>query len=147
MYVHPISTLRLTAMISIIIVPSAVRSALEMRNVPRSMVLGLGVIVTPLMRIIRSRLPHQQPHAAALCLPGTRVEHEASELATVDLQHDTGFACALCAALDPLHPGRVADGLVHGPVHGVLDGPAARQDRKSTRLNSSHVKTAYAVCC
>src|SRR6266704_5953515 len=26
-------------------------------------------------------------------------------------------------------------------------GPTARRDRKSTRLNSSHVSTSYAVCC
>src|SRR5690606_40837186 len=30
---------------------------------------------------------------------------------------------------------------------GHLGGFAAHQDRKSTRLNSSHVKTSYAVLC
>src|SRR5690606_39409663 len=29
----------------------------------------------------------------------------------------------------------------------VQVGPLQPQDRKSTRLNSSHVKTSYAVCC
>src|SRR5690606_41950034 len=34
----------------------------------------------------------------------------------------------------------------HGPVVGVLERAATR-DRKSTRLNSSHVKISYAVFC
>src|SRR5690606_40157910 len=34
-----------------------------------------------------------------------------------------------------------------GPVHGSLAGPKAGRDRKSTRLNSSHVKISYAVFC
>src|SRR5690606_41888778 len=32
-------------------------------------------------------------------------------------------------------------------VDGVLDGQRIVADRKSTRLNSSHVKISYAVCC
>src|SRR5690606_40219159 len=30
---------------------------------------------------------------------------------------------------------------------GCLDRPTSGEDRKSTRLNSSHVKTSYAVFC
>src|SRR5690606_41440640 len=33
------------------------------------------------------------------------------------------------------------------PVAAVCHGPAALIDRKSTRLNSSHVKISYAVFC
>src|SRR5690606_42021484 len=29
----------------------------------------------------------------------------------------------------------------------TIASPVLRQDRKSTRLNSSHVKSSYAVCC
>src|SRR5690606_3908370 len=119
MYAHPISTLRLTAMISSIIVPSAVRSALEMRKMPRSTVLGFGVIVTPLMRIIRSRLPRDQPEAGALLLTGQRRDQRPGDALAVDLQDDLRILRG--AALQPLHPGRVTDGLVHGPVHRVLD--------------------------
>src|SRR5690606_39512312 len=34
-----------------------------------------------------------------------------------------------------------------GDPSGQLAGPAAAEDRKSTRLNSSHVKISYAVFC
>src|SRR2546430_9024966 len=33
------------------------------------------------------------------------------------------------------------------PLLGVTDGPAMEQDRKSTRLNSSHSQISYAVFC
>src|SRR5690606_10930879 len=115
----PRSTRRLTAMISISIVPSAVRSALLIRNVPRSMVEGLGVIVTPLMRIIRSRLPRDQPEAGALLLAGQRRDQRPCDALAVDLQDDLHILRR--ATLQSLHPRRVTDGLVHGPVHGVLD--------------------------
>src|SRR5690625_6303965 len=54
-----------------------------------------------------------------------------------------------------LHPHAVrADGRAHerrrGPPHpgrGRGRSPAAHQDRKSTRLNSSHVAISYAVFC
>src|SRR5204862_6207361 len=36
---------------------------------------------------------------------------------------------------------------VPGPSSDVLAGVARRQDRKSTRLNSSHVESSYAVFC
>src|SRR5690606_40223593 len=38
------------------------------------------------------------------------------------------------------------DGKVHGVPAGMLSGSPA-SDRKSTRLNSSHVKISYAVFC
>src|SRR5699024_11222594 len=43
--------------------------------------------------------------------------------------------------------GPVAD---HAPVHGLESAPLEpgdQEDRKSTRLNSSHVSLSYAVCC
>src|SRR5690606_42007146 len=47
-------------------------------------------------------------------------------------------------------PGEAEDVGVHHDAHAALEGiPAlpAFQDRKSTRLNSSHVKISYAVFC
>src|SRR5690606_40956050 len=47
-------------------------------------------------------------------------------------------------------PGRPAGrrpGGARGPRPGVDGSPAPRPDRKSTRLNSSHVKISYAVFC
>src|SRR5690606_41939164 len=41
---------------------------------------------------------------------------------------------------------RVHDGGVRG-LRATAGVPADRQDRKSTRLNSSHVKISYAVFC
>src|SRR5690606_41632578 len=37
------------------------------------------------------------------------------------------------------------DGNVNAPEHDDARGAVVRQDRKSTRLNSSHVKISYAV--
>src|SRR5690606_40759391 len=37
--------------------------------------------------------------------------------------------------------------LRRGPAHRAPSARAAREDRKSTRLNSSHVKISYAVFC
>src|SRR5436305_9182661 len=34
-----------------------------------------------------------------------------------------------------------------GRISEVISGPDVRQDRKSTRLNSSHVRISYAVFC
>src|SRR5690606_40509748 len=49
----------------------------------------------------------------------------------------------------PAHhsPARRGDGGLH--LHGLdgRDGIAGGEDRKSTRLNSSHVKISYAVIC
>src|SRR5690606_41263788 len=36
---------------------------------------------------------------------------------------------------------------MHRPGHDLPATPQLDQDRKSTRLNSSHVKTSYAVSC
>src|SRR5687768_18335256 len=44
----------------------------------------------------------------------------------------------------PIYQRRHGDGLGPGPGHL---GPAARRDRKSTRLNSSHGYISYAVFC
>src|SRR5688500_14828352 len=52
------------------------------------------------------------------------------------------------AALDPLMTGRELIRLqatLHGMSRAAGEGRAA--DRKSTRLNSSHLVTSYAVCC
>src|SRR5690349_24234799 len=43
--------------------------------------------------------------------------------------------------------GEVVDGLRHEQDHHRPDGPHREADRKSTRLNSSHVEISYAVFC
>src|SRR3989442_4469727 len=50
---------------------------------------------------------------------------------------DVRAAALLLQRGDRRHPGDAAGG----------DARAARRDRKSTRLNSSHVRTSYAVFC
>src|SRR5690606_41945839 len=51
------------------------------------------------------------------------------------------------AGLEPVGTGaRGLDGRLHGG-RMVLDRETERIDRKSTRLNSSHVKISYAVFC
>src|SRR5690242_21501513 len=47
---------------------------------------------------------------------------------------------------DPLGAGRAGE---HGPVaaHGAEPARGAARDRKSTRLNSSHMSISYAVFC
>src|SRR2546430_3875525 len=53
-------------------------------------------------------------------------------------------------------PGSAVEPLVHAPQAvqaariggiGVVDGAVLKQDRKSTRLNSSHSQISYAVFC
>src|SRR5690349_22861700 len=43
--------------------------------------------------------------------------------------------------------GRVPDAAVPGDAHGHHPRRLHRRDRKSTRLNSSHVEISYAVFC
>src|SRR5690554_7810521 len=50
------------------------------------------------------------------------------------------------ALLEALYPGRIDLGIGRAPGTGPRTAAALR-DRKSTRLNSSHVRTSYAVFC
>src|SRR5690606_42098005 len=72
------------------------------------------------------------------------------------LRHRVGLARGLVGVADPLdrlaqrrlRPARGAEVVELGQQDGQLrlgDGPGP--DRKSTRLNSSHVKISYAVFC
>src|SRR5690606_40109162 len=47
----------------------------------------------------------------------------------------------------PLHSGQAPLGLLKLSKRGSISGKLKSQDRKSTRLNSSHVKISYAVFC
>src|SRR5690606_40466527 len=69
-----------------------------------------------------------------------------------------GLASALAATIartapDPAAAGAEAGGewgrqiARHRPVEAVTPSRARAEDRKSTRLNSSHVKISYAVFC
>src|SRR5690606_42133829 len=85
--------------------------------------------------------PSLSLHAA---LPISRAGDEDGELLGApgaQLLHERGQV-RLVGLLDRLAN---ADGLLEGEGHRVLVGAA--QDRKSTRLNSSHVKISYAVFC
>src|SRR5205085_7395767 len=53
--------------------------------------------------------------------------------------HDVHPAVALLVTQEHPHP-------AHGPIR-LVDRADARQDRKSTRLNSSHSQISYAVFC
>src|SRR5690606_23352541 len=44
------------------------------------------------------------------------------------------------------HP-NLSSGLAAEPLHHLIQGDSCGADRKSTRLNSSHVKISYAVFC
>src|SRR5690606_41875236 len=67
------------------------------------------------------------------------------------LGHERQFAHVALLLLDVLHRlgGRllVVDHQAHGGAQRGSIGQPARTDRKSTRLNSSHVKISYAVFC
>src|SRR5690606_40753084 len=61
-----------------------------------------------------------------------------------DHRHVDGDAVAQAHALRPEHVREAADLLEELPVR---DRALVARDRKSTRLNSSHVKISYAVFC
>src|SRR5438874_11772477 len=71
-----------------------------------------------------------------------------TEIYTLSL-HDALPICRLVAAADEARDaGRVADHVPRVVAHDHLDEHVAREeDRKSTRLNSSHVEISYAVFC
>src|SRR2546429_2549546 len=58
-----------------------------------------------------------------------------------------GFLCSTKPALDPMKPGSAGPGMPG--IHPVIYDEEGReiQDRKSTRLNSSHGYISYAVFC
>src|SRR5690349_23397049 len=55
------------------------------------------------------------------------------------------LVCALAPSYEWLMAARVVTSLAHGTFFGV--GSVVATDRKSTRLNSSHVEISYAVFC
>src|SRR5690606_41305495 len=69
--------------------------------------------------------------------------------------YTTLFRSLVHDRLDPRRIGVLDDRPHLGAEHALLDGPGEQfveaghglQDRKSTRLNSSHVKISYAVFC
>src|SRR5690606_41508348 len=75
-------------------------------------------------------------HGSDHCLFGVKFH---SGISVFDLLHDIGYRCSTRAK-----------NLLELPVftffHHLIDGYQSL-DRKSTRLNSSHVKISYAVFC
>src|SRR5690242_20871610 len=58
-----------------------------------------------------------------------------------------GPECGVLARLQAHGCGRARHPEGDGQAHGELLVDAGRQDRKSTRLNSSHMSISYAVFC
>src|SRR5205085_8484503 len=77
-----------------------------------------------------SDLPRRRPDASAR----TRCSSSRISLRSLDSARSSGSAIA----------GRL---LRQGGDHDDQDQPTERQDRKSTRLNSSHSQISYAVFC
>src|SRR5690606_22283798 len=105
--------------------------------------------------ILEQRAPRED-HVATALLELEDAELEPLSDIHVEVRHvaDVHLRCgaeAACAADGHLEPA------LHGAGHLGFDGSSARErelqravdgrDRKSTRLNSSHVKTSYAVFC
>src|SRR5690606_41984904 len=65
---------------------------------------------------------------------------EAQGAVGLDLRDDVGGPVAADPAVG-LHA------IAHAPAQQLVDRHPQRLDRKSTRLNSSHVKISYAVFC
>src|SRR5690606_40857822 len=100
------------------------------------------------LSLFRSRADHRALHS----FPTRRSSDLGGEIVTGD---DDRRAIALCDELQarraqirqaaPQHVAAVERLFDIGPDHLVRDAPG--EDRKSTRLNSSHVKISYAVFC
>src|SRR5690606_41553836 len=93
--------------------------------------------VSPLS--LHAALPISMITSFAERYPEVRVQVDFSTR-LVDLQRD-GYDVALRASAE-IEPGLVARIVGRYPMIAV-----ASPDRKSTRLNSSHVKSSYAVVC
>src|SRR5690606_41388917 len=87
----------------------------------------------PYTTLFRSRLHHRQHHLGEP-LPGVRAVHRRRLEQVVWHQREAGHQ----------QQGHERRGLPHLGQH---DDEQRRKDRKSTRLNSSHVKISYAVFC
>src|SRR5690606_41248915 len=82
-------------------------------------------------RLVETRAPAPAAHALSL--------HDALPICVAVVGE-------LAAARVP-HPAEAARPLPQVGEHGAEPGDQAERDRKSTRLNSSHVKSSYAVFC
>src|SRR5690606_39879047 len=76
---------------------------------------------------------------------GGEGEKTAVEPAGASVRPEPGRHDRLGRAPDLHRRGRLRP--VRGAPRPVRDEPGRHLDRKSTRLNSSHVKISYAVCC
>src|SRR5690606_42149145 len=92
-------------------------------------------------------LPYTTLFRSGRTVTSQRLLH--SFYAEVGLQRDRHPPCQDAASEPVQHGGEVNEPARHGNVGDVhrpdLIGPV--EDRKSTRLNSSHVKISYAVFC
>src|SRR5690606_29716452 len=91
---------------------------------------------------------------AASPAPGVPCDWRPSAVSVPRVSLMSAYSALLGGGLDVLDDvgGRALAGheVHHGDVHGVADVLAVHgveEDRKSTRLNSSHVKISYAVFC
>src|SRR5690349_17090701 len=88
------------------------------------------------------------PAQARALLALARIGHPAT---SADVAAAIGDGCTTMGAAQALR-GLEAAGLVRGVLgadvtRGIRDGQGWSVDRKSTRLNSSHVEISYAVFC
>src|SRR5699024_12452021 len=80
------------------------------------------------------------PGAPVLPLGGGDVDAHALRGSRLELDIGEALELARCVG-----DARAGDG--HVGLHDLAPGALARVDRKSTRLNSSHVSISYAVFC
>src|SRR5690606_5876300 len=103
-------------------------------------------------RTIREVLEHARPGYGFLMeesgeTPGTDERHRW----IVDpLDGTTNFLHGIphfCTSIALERDGEVIAGVIHDPIRDETFWAEKNRDRKSTRLNSSHVKISYAVFC
>src|SRR5205807_3863360 len=94
-----------------------------------------------------SRTPHAK-HAIIITSKRRRVADKATAAYVRTLTSPQLALCELpVGSLRFVHPFAVDHGALDGHCHQVRRGSLERVDRKSTRLNSSHLVISYAVFC
>src|SRR5690606_41900020 len=85
-----------------------------------------------------------RPVVCRICVPPSFPTRRSSDLRFIQKQHyKTDYTASHCAGAFLLGEAGIAD----GKQIVTYCGGSESLDRKSTRLNSSHVKSSYAVFC
>src|SRR5690606_3627625 len=104
---------------------------------------GVDGVASGVLQLVGLQLVHQ---ADAAALVTAHVQHHAAALGVDHLQGGVELGAAVAAQRAEHVAGQALGVHAHQHVLAVAD-VATHQDRKSTRLNSSHVKISYAVFC